>query len=230
MSSRSSPTSRRRSRRRSARDSAQASESNSPRSPRRTSPPTTPSSRARRSGTAGPSIPPACGRRPASTSRRWRWIRLCAGVGRGLVRQFASVLQQHAHARAGGACAAGGREGGRARAEPPGRLPGARFLRTPRCRGLRPRPGTVREGFAPRPRHASLLRGTALAEEALGRWDAAVEHFEHAVRLDPRSANNLRVLGDALVRLRRYPEAREALDRGLALAPANLDLPSSGRP
>src|SRR4030095_16691121 len=37
-------------------------------------------------------------------------------------------------------------------------------------------------------------------------------------------ANNLRVLGDALVRLRRYPEAREALDRGLALAPASLDL------
>ena len=29
-------------------------------------------------------------------------------------------------------------------------------------------------------------------------------------------------LGDALIRLRRYPEAREALDRGLALAPANL--------
>ncbi len=40
----------------------------------------------------------------------------------------------------------------------------------------------------------------------------------------PRSAETLRRLGDALLRLRRYPEAREALDRGLALAPANLDL------
>jgi tetratricopeptide (TPR) repeat protein len=48
--------------------------------------------------------------------------------------------------------------------------------------------------------------------------------FRQAVRLDPRSANNLRTLGDALLRLRRYPEAREAFDRGLALAPANLVL------
>src|SRR6185369_8643777 len=32
------------------------------------------------------------------------------------------------------------------------------------------------------------------------------------------------LLGDALMRLRRYPEAREAFDRGLALAPANLIL------
>ena len=32
------------------------------------------------------------------------------------------------------------------------------------------------------------------------------------------------VLGEALLCLRRYPEAREAFDRGLALAPANLTL------
>ena len=74
------------------------------------------------------------------------------------------------------------------------------------------------------PGNAPLLRATALAELGLGRWDAAVEYFRQAVRFDPRSASNLRVLGDALSRLRRYPEARETLDRGLALAPANLDL------
>ena len=74
------------------------------------------------------------------------------------------------------------------------------------------------------PGDASLLRGTALAEEGLGRWDAAVEHFRQAERLDPRSVGVLRTHGEALSRLRRYPEAREALDRGLALAPANLSL------
>ena len=74
------------------------------------------------------------------------------------------------------------------------------------------------------PGDASLLRATALAEMGLGRWDAAVEHFRQAVRLDPRSISNRRVLGDALARLRRYPEAREVFDRGLALAPSNLDL------
>jgi TolB-like protein/tetratricopeptide (TPR) repeat protein len=80
-------------------------------------------------------------------------------------------------------------------------------------RGLRVAPG-----------EAAVLRGTALAEQGLGRWDAAVEHYRQAVRLDPRSANNLWSLSDPLLRLRRYPEAREALDRGLALAPATLGL------
>jgi eukaryotic-like serine/threonine-protein kinase len=80
------------------------------------------------------------------------------------------------------------------------------------------------KGLRLAPSDASALRGTALAEEGLGRWDAAVEHLREAVRLDPRSANNLRVLGEALSRLRRYSEAREVFDRGLALAPANLVL------
>jgi tetratricopeptide (TPR) repeat protein len=81
------------------------------------------------------------------------------------------------------------------------------------ARGLRVAPGD-----------ASLLGGTALAEQALGRWDAAVEQFRQAERLDPRSAATMRRLGEALLGLRRYPEAREALDRGLALAPPNLAL------
>jgi serine/threonine protein kinase/tetratricopeptide (TPR) repeat protein len=74
------------------------------------------------------------------------------------------------------------------------------------------------------PGDPTALRATAPAEEGLGRWDAAVEHLRQAVRLDPRSANGLDQLGYALLWLRRYPEAREALDRGLALAPANLSL------
>jgi TolB-like protein/Flp pilus assembly protein TadD len=72
------------------------------------------------------------------------------------------------------------------------------------------------------PTNADLLAGTALTEMNLGRWEAAVEHFGQAERLDPRSVVTLRRLGDALSRLRRYPEAREALDRALTLAPGNL--------
>ena len=71
---------------------------------------------------------------------------------------------------------------------------------------------------------ASLLRGMALTEQGLGRWDAAVEHHRQAERLDPRSSGILSNLGDALLRLRRYSEARETFDRGLALAPANLQM------
>ena len=75
-----------------------------------------------------------------------------------------------------------------------------------------------------RPAMPPFSGGRRSAEQGLGRWDAAVEHLREAVRLDPRSANNLRILGDALLRLRRYPEAREAFDRALALAPASLNL------
>jgi TolB-like protein/Flp pilus assembly protein TadD len=74
------------------------------------------------------------------------------------------------------------------------------------------------------PGNADLLHGTARAEQGLGRWDAAVEHFRQSERLDPRSAFKMADFGDALLRLRRYPEARAVLDRGLALAPADLDL------
>jgi Flp pilus assembly protein TadD len=59
---------------------------------------------------------------------------------------------------------------------------------------------------------------------SLGRWEAAVEHRRQAERLDPRSAYQPTGLGDALLRLRHYPEAREAYDRAQALAPANLYL------
>jgi TolB-like protein/tetratricopeptide (TPR) repeat protein len=72
--------------------------------------------------------------------------------------------------------------------------------------------------------NAELLTWMAVAEEALGRWDSALAHFQQAERLDPRSAITIRRLAEALLWLRRYREAREVLDRGLAFAPANLDL------
>ena len=74
------------------------------------------------------------------------------------------------------------------------------------------------------PANADLLTATALAEESLGQWETAVEHFRQAERLDPRSIPQCLRLGQALIYLRRYREARQALDRGLALAPANLAL------
>ncbi|HYN20152.1 MAG TPA: hypothetical protein VE078_04270, partial [Thermoanaerobaculia bacterium] len=74
------------------------------------------------------------------------------------------------------------------------------------------------------PGSADLLRGTAATEQSLGRWESAVEHFRQAERLDPRFVQTPRRLGETLLFLRRYPEAREVYDRGLALAPANLDM------
>ena len=74
------------------------------------------------------------------------------------------------------------------------------------------------------PGNPDLLSAIAGTERSLGRWDAAVEHLRQAERLDPRSVLTAQRLGAVLFLLRRYPEAREVYDRGLALAPANLDM------
>ena len=74
------------------------------------------------------------------------------------------------------------------------------------------------------PGNAEILSGVAICEESLGRWDAAVEQLKQAEGLDPRSVVTLRRLGIAFLYLRRHTEARETLDRGLALVPSNLSL------
>jgi tetratricopeptide (TPR) repeat protein len=80
------------------------------------------------------------------------------------------------------------------------------------------------EGLAASPENADLLTNAALAEQSLGRWDAAVRHLERARTVDPRSATTARRLTHTLLRLRRYPEALAAADRGLGVSPGNLDL------
>jgi len=72
------------------------------------------------------------------------------------------------------------------------------------------------------PADAQTLRRTALAEQALGRWDSAVAHLVRATSLDPRDARAAEVLGEAELRRRNYPAAQRALDGALALSPRNL--------
>jgi serine/threonine-protein kinase len=74
------------------------------------------------------------------------------------------------------------------------------------------------------PESADLLAALARAEMSLGRWDAALDHFQRAQALDPRSGNIAWRLATELLWLRRYPEALDATQRGLAIAPNNLDL------
>ena len=76
-----------------------------------------------------------------------------------------------------------------------------------------------RRGAALAPGNADLFTATASAEERLGHWDAAVEHFRQAERLDPRSVSNQWTLGSALLFVcGAIREAREAFDRGLLRA------------
>jgi TolB-like protein/tetratricopeptide (TPR) repeat protein len=79
-------------------------------------------------------------------------------------------------------------------------------------------------GLKTAPGNVDLLTGAALAEQVLGRWDAALGHLERARALDPRATPTARRLTFTLTWLRRYPEAMAAAERGIALAPDNLDM------
>jgi serine/threonine-protein kinase len=69
---------------------------------------------------------------------------------------------------------------------------------------------------------ADLLIALALAEQSLGRWEAALSYLERARELDPRSVPTANQLVLNLLRLRRYDEALLAADRALALDPSDL--------
>jgi serine/threonine-protein kinase len=79
-------------------------------------------------------------------------------------------------------------------------------------------------GLSLAPDDVDLLLGLGAIERQLGRWDDSLAHIRRAREQDPRSWRGASLLGATLLRLRRTGEAREAIDRGLALAPAHLNL------
>ena len=74
------------------------------------------------------------------------------------------------------------------------------------------------------PSNVDVLWYSAALERSLGHWEAAVEHFRQSLALDPRSPSGPFALGITLFLLRRYPEALQAIDRGLALASTNIGM------
>ncbi|HEX3235830.1 MAG TPA: protein kinase [Gemmatimonadales bacterium] len=74
------------------------------------------------------------------------------------------------------------------------------------------------------PNDAELLASASLAEQSTGHWTDALEHLQQASRIDPRSVLTARRLDRAYLFLRRYPEAREAGERALQIAPTSLDV------
>ena len=74
------------------------------------------------------------------------------------------------------------------------------------------------------PGNADLMRESATIDRSLGQFDKALVQLQEAQRLDPRSTAVYRDLARTLLFLRRYPEARQATDAGLALSPDHLSL------
>ena len=73
------------------------------------------------------------------------------------------------------------------------------------------------------PNDVPLLGSMSAAEQSVGLWEKSLEHAKEVERLDPRSVGARRRVGITLATLRRYREAREALDQTLALSPSNLN-------
>ena len=70
----------------------------------------------------------------------------------------------------------------------------------------------------------SAYHNLGVALERRGQFAEAIEHYEHALKSDPRSALIERDLGIALSRLGKFGPAAEHLRRAVELEPANLDL------
>ncbi len=88
-------------------------------------------------------------------------------------------------------------------------------------------PGALAEyeaGLRLAPSSAAMLSNAALAKQSLGQWDEAYELLTRARAIDPRSVQVARRLATTLIRLRRLPEARQATNQALAIAPTNLQL------
>jgi serine/threonine-protein kinase len=77
-------------------------------------------------------------------------------------------------------------------------------------------------GLARTPDHSELMAVAAETEGRLGRYEAAVERLMQAQTLDPRSVLVSNHLGISLTYMRRWTEARRALEHALLLAPTNV--------
>jgi eukaryotic-like serine/threonine-protein kinase len=72
--------------------------------------------------------------------------------------------------------------------------------------------------------NAPSLAAAATAEEHMGRWDAAAAHATQAVALDPRDPQTIERLVLVLLRMKRAAEAKQVVDRALAIDPQSSAL------
>jgi len=80
----------------------------------------------------------------------------------------------------------------------------------------------VRLALAQTPNNVYALGEAAVVAHGSGRWEESLSYARKAQALDPRSVGAASALGNTLTWMRRYDEARQALDHALALAPGDL--------
>jgi serine/threonine protein kinase/tetratricopeptide (TPR) repeat protein len=72
------------------------------------------------------------------------------------------------------------------------------------------------------PNNARIFEWSGYIDRRQGRWHDAARDFEHASELDPRNVRILISVAAPYVGLRKYKQAREAIDRLIALEPNNI--------
>jgi serine/threonine protein kinase/tetratricopeptide (TPR) repeat protein len=77
-------------------------------------------------------------------------------------------------------------------------------------------------GLKSAPNDPALLTAAGQVGWNLGQSENSLVYLRRAAAVDPRSVNTLQKLGEGLHRLRRYAEARDVIERALALAPDNV--------
>jgi serine/threonine-protein kinase len=82
----------------------------------------------------------------------------------------------------------------------------------------------LQRGLAGATNKVEMLAVIASYDQAMNRWEGTLEPLQRASALDPRSAFAAMRVANTFLMLRRYPEARVAMDRALALAPTDLTL------
>ena len=75
------------------------------------------------------------------------------------------------------------------------------------------------KSLAVAPNDAATFDASAMANQSLGRYDEALALQQKAATYDPRGIRSVSRVGWILLCLRRYAEARVAMDRAVALAP-----------
>jgi hypothetical protein len=78
------------------------------------------------------------------------------------------------------------------------------------------------KGLAIDGNNAELLRGVAMAEMSLGRWEQSLAHLEQAQSIDPRAVGIAMQRGWTQLYLRRYPQALRAYDEAVELSPRSV--------
>jgi serine/threonine-protein kinase len=80
----------------------------------------------------------------------------------------------------------------------------------------------LERALAGSPNKVDLLGTIAVWQQSLNHWDKTLEPLQRAAALDPRSALAAQRVANTLLYLRRYAEAKPALDHAQALAPSDL--------